>query len=134
MWALPRTDVCTASACLVCGVFAFTKKAPTDVLTTVSFHNFKSQKIKLSVSNSKSKYVAYLSVLSQISNCQGLGRKNKHEILKTDRTSACLALCQRAVRCCVNGWFCRCRRVYLAPTEPLMRQITTMYRNYSCMI
>ena len=26
-----------------------------------------------------------LSVLSQISNCQGLGRKNKHEILKTDR-------------------------------------------------
>ena len=33
----------------------------------------------------KSKYVAYLSVLSQISNCQGLGRKNKHEILKTDR-------------------------------------------------
>ena len=39
---------------------------------------------KLSVSNPKSKYVAYLSVLSQISNCQGLGRKNKHEILKTD--------------------------------------------------
>ena len=26
-----------------------------------------------------------MSVLSQISNCQGLGRKNKHEILKTDR-------------------------------------------------
>ena len=40
---------------------------------------------KLSVSNPKNKYVAYLSVLSQISNCQGLGRKNKHEILKTDR-------------------------------------------------
>ena len=51
-----------------------------------SFHNFKSQDFKLSVSNPKSKYVAYLSVLSQISNCQGLGRKNKHEILKTDRT------------------------------------------------
>ena len=49
----------------------------------VSFHNFKSQNFKLSVSNPKSKYVAYLSVLSQISNCQGLGRKNKHEILKT---------------------------------------------------
>ena len=54
-------------------------------ITTVSFHNFKSQNFKLSVSNPKSKYVAYLPVLSQISNCQGLGRKNKHEILKTDR-------------------------------------------------
>ena len=55
---------------------------------TVSFHNFKSQNFKLSVSNPKSKYVAYLSVLSQISSCQSLGRKNKkkHEILKTDRT------------------------------------------------
>ena len=52
---------------------------------TVSFHNFKSQSFKLSVSNPKSKYVAYLSVLSQISNCQGLGCKNKHENLKTDR-------------------------------------------------
>ena len=53
---------------------------------TVSFHNFKSQNFKLSVSNPKNKYVAYLSVLSQISNCQGLGHKNKHDILKTDRT------------------------------------------------
>ena len=26
-----------------------------------------------------------MSVLSQISNCQGLGRKNKHDILTTDR-------------------------------------------------
>ena len=52
---------------------------------TVSFHNFKLQNFKLSVSNPKSKYVAYLSVLSQISNCQSLGRKNKHEIMKTDR-------------------------------------------------
>ena len=42
---------------------------------TVSFHNFESQNVKLSVSNPKSKYVAYLSVLSQTSNCQGLGRK-----------------------------------------------------------
>ena len=56
------------------------------VFTTVSFHNFKSQNFNLSVSNPKSKYVAYVSVLSQISNCQGLGRKNKHEILKTDRS------------------------------------------------
>ena len=55
-------------------------------LPTVGFHNFKSQIFKLSVSNPKSKSVAYLSVLSQISNCQSLGRKNKHEILKTDRT------------------------------------------------
>ena len=44
---------------------------------TVSFHNFKSQNLKLSVSNPKSKYVAYLSVLSRISNCQGLGRKKQ---------------------------------------------------------
>ena len=28
-----------------------------------------------------------MSVLSQISNCQSLGRKNKYEILKTDRTT-----------------------------------------------
>ena len=54
---------------------------------TVSFHNFKSQNVKLSVSNPKSKYVAYSSVLSQISNCQGLGRRNNHDILKTDRTN-----------------------------------------------
>ena len=53
---------------------------------TVSFHNLKSQNLKSSVSNPKSKYVAYLSVLSQISDCQSLGRKNKHENLKTDRT------------------------------------------------
>ena len=52
---------------------------------TVSCHNFKSQKFKLSVSNPKNKYVAYVSVLSRISNCQGLGRKHKFEILKTDR-------------------------------------------------
>ena len=52
---------------------------------TVSFYKFKSQNFRLSVSNPKSKSVAYLSVLSQISNCQGLGRKNKHDILKTDR-------------------------------------------------
>ena len=52
---------------------------------TVSFHNFKSQNFKLSVSNPKNKYVVYLSLLSRISNCQGLGRENKHEILKIDR-------------------------------------------------
>ena len=49
-------------------------------LHAVSFHNFKSHNFKLRVSNPKSKHVAYLSVLSQISNCQGLGRKNNHEI------------------------------------------------------
>ena len=54
---------------------------------TVSFHDFESRNFKLRVSNPKSKYVAYLSVLSQISNCQGLGRKNKFEISKTDRTT-----------------------------------------------
>ena len=59
---------------------------------TVSFHNFKSQNVKLSVSNPKSKYVAYLPVPSQISNCQGLGRKNKHEILKTDRITIIITI------------------------------------------
>ena len=59
---------------------------------TVSCHNFKSQNFKLSVSNPKNKYVAYLSVLSQISNCQGLGSKHKHEILKTDRMYLSLIL------------------------------------------
>ena len=57
---------------------------------TVSFHNFKSPNFKLSVSHPKSKYVAYLSVLSQISNCQSLGRKNKHDCLKTDRIGCCI--------------------------------------------
>ena len=52
---------------------------------TVSFHNFKSRNFKFSVSNPESKYVAYVSVLSRISNCQGLGRRNRFEILKTDR-------------------------------------------------
>ena len=55
------------------------------VCSTVSFHNFKSQNFKLRVSNPKSKHVAYLSVLSRISNCQGLGRKKRLEISKTDR-------------------------------------------------
>ena len=50
--------------------------------TTVSFHNFESRNFKLSLSNPKSKYVAYLSVLSQISNCQSLGRQNKHDIFE----------------------------------------------------
>ena len=62
---------------------------------TVSFHNFKSQSFKLSVSNPKSKYFAYLSVLSQIPNCQSLGRKNKHEIFKTDRRTEIAAFVLR---------------------------------------
>ena len=77
---------------------------------TVSCHNFKSQKIKLSVSNPKNKYVAYLSVLSRISNCQSLGRKNKFEILKTyrndnnnnhdDNHQCYIILYYKSVRCC----------------------------------
>ena len=55
---------------------------------TVSFHNFKSQDFKLSVSNPKQTCVAHVSVLSQISNCQGLGRKNTFDILKTDRSDS----------------------------------------------
>ena len=54
------------------------------IVTTPSVHNFKSQNFKLCVSNPKNKYAAYVSVLSQISNCQGLGCKHKHEMLKTD--------------------------------------------------
>ena len=46
----------------------------------------KSQNFKLSFSNPKNKYVACVSVLSQISNWQSLGGKSKHESLKTDRT------------------------------------------------
>ena len=56
------------------------------------FMILKSPNFELSVSNPKNKYVAYLPVLSQLSNCQGLGRKNKHEILKTDRTLLLLLL------------------------------------------
>ena len=54
-------------------------------IITASFHNFKTQNLKLSVSNPRSKYVACLSVLSRISNCQGLGHKNNFEIMKIDR-------------------------------------------------
>ena len=61
------------------------QQSPSKGRGTVGFHNFKSQNFKLSVSNPKSKYVAYVSVLSQISNCQGLSRKSKFENLKTDR-------------------------------------------------
>ena len=57
-----------------------------EVCAMVRFHNFKSLNFKLSVSNPKTKYVAYVSVLSEISNCQGLGCKSKHDNLKTDRT------------------------------------------------
>ena len=67
-------------------VFLCTNNNFSKHIRTVSFHNFKSQNLKLSVSNPTSKYVASLSVLSRISNCQGLGRNNKHELLKTDRT------------------------------------------------
>ena len=72
---------------------SFDPPEPRFYTSTVSFHNFKSQNIKLSVSNPKSKYVAYLSVLSQISNCQSLGRKNKHENLKTDRIYLYRSVC-----------------------------------------
>ena len=54
-------------------------------LARVSFYNFKSRNFNLSVSNPKSRYVVDLSVLSRISNCHCLCRKNRHEILKTDR-------------------------------------------------
>ena len=65
---------------------AWSNHLRTYAVSSASFHNFKSQNFKLSVSNPKSKYVACLSVLSRISNCQGLGRKNRFEIMKTDRS------------------------------------------------
>ena len=65
--------------------YTHTELAAQEAWTTVSFRNFTSRNFKLSVSNPKRKYLAYLSVLSRISNCQGLGRKNTFEILKTDR-------------------------------------------------
>ena len=73
-------------------------------VATVSFHNFKSQNFKLSVSNPKSKYVACLSVLSRISNCQGLGRKTFFEILKTDRTTPGLHNKIPALKIFARGW------------------------------
>ena len=91
-------------------------------ICTVSFHNFKSQNVKLSVSNPTNKYVAYLSVLSQISNCQGPGRKNKFEILKTYRrrqtcdcrTRAPALEGHSALRTSVK---CRNKTVKLCPAE-----------------
>ena len=74
---------------------------------TVSFHNFKSQNSKLSVSNPKSRYFAYVCVLSRISNCPGLGRKNKHEILKTDHTALSL-LHLRSDACRATWGACAC--------------------------
>ena len=66
------------------GVCASRRKVAALVAQSVFvFSNHKRN--KLSVSNPKSKYVVYLSVLSQISSCQSLGRKNKHDILKTNR-------------------------------------------------
>ena len=61
---------------------------------TASFHNFKSQISNRETQILKGKCVAYLSVLSRISNCQSLGRKNEHEILKT----------YRSWFVCVNKW------------------------------
>ena len=52
------------------------------LVRTVSCHNFKPQNFKLSVSDPKSKYVAYVSVLSRSSNCQGLGRKTNMKFWK----------------------------------------------------
>ena len=67
------------------GIATITINRIATITITVGFHNFKSQNFKLSVSNPKIKYVAYVSVLSQFSNSQGLGRKNNFEILKTCR-------------------------------------------------
>ena len=62
------------------------RNAISHVIVMASFHKFKSQDFKSSVSNPKNKHVAYVSVLSQISNCQGLGRKNNFKCLKTYRS------------------------------------------------
>ena len=77
---------------------------------TVSFHNFKSRNFKLSVSNPKSKHVACLSVLSQNSNRQGLGRRDKFEILKADRRPAWPT--RSLLRICIC-MYCICMCVYI---------------------
>ena len=59
--------------------------------STVSFHNFKSRNFKLSVSNPKSKCVACLSVLSQISNCK-LVIKHASQMLRSVFNISCLFL------------------------------------------
>ena len=83
--------------------------------------NFKSQKIKLRVSNPKSKYVAYLSVLSQFSNCQGLGRKNKHYFLKTDRII------------CIYVYVYVCMYMYVYIYIYIYIYIHTYIHTYTCM-
>ena len=80
--------LCCLPNTAACGNMCALDLNQTMTTCTVSFNNFKSQSFKLSVSNPKSKHVAYLSLLSQISNCQGLGRKHKLEILKTGHSNS----------------------------------------------
>ena len=96
MYALVLVFVCSIGSVITIGIIHIIIIIVICIIT-VSFHNFKSQNLKLSVSNPESKYVAYLSVLSQISNCQGLGRKNKHDFLKTDRDTSALFSGSRAM-------------------------------------
>ena len=87
---------------------------------TVTFHIFKSHNFKLSVSNPQKRDVAYLSVLSRISNCQGLGRKNKFEILKTDgmRPAEHADMCWRnAKESCLSGYLCVTHCMAPAPSS-----------------
>ena len=86
-WVRKDGSLLTETGCMTITITVTITMTMTITMTTVSFHNLKSQSFKLSISNPKSKYVVYLSVLSQISNCQGLGRKKTNEILKTDRTT-----------------------------------------------
>ena len=55
-------------------------------LSTVGFHNFNLRIFNLRVSNPNKLIVGVFLTRCQISNCQGLGRKNKLEISEIDRT------------------------------------------------
>ena len=115
-------------------------------IATVSFHNFKSQNVKLSVSNPNNTYVAYVSVLPQISNCQGIGRKNKHEILKTDRSFVGHAIYTRArvgkhetkgsfvgrpPRAALYGRFPKCHPVFLGRDPGTLKSDIVSTKTYT---
>ena len=53
----------------------------------VGFHNLNLRIFHLRVSNPNKLIVDVVLTRCRISMCQGLGRKNKHEHLKTDRTA-----------------------------------------------
>ena len=138
-----RVSHCDAVQCIAREHLVLQPIASVTGARTVSFHDFKSQNFKLSVSNYKNKYVAYLSVLSQISNCQSLGRKNKHAILKTDRTAllrdcretalflyAALFVCTALLVCTALFAYCTFCVLHFLCTALLLRTALCVYRTF----